>query len=155
MGFWSGIKHAINSTLGTSEFQPLDKIIDGQRTLAASDSVLNVVFSGNETIGENYEIIGGFIPKKNGSVRVIIEYRNSSNTERTFYAHIIREEDNAVIAKNSLSIGYTQTNVLFVDVPIAAGVSYQIRLFSSNNTTYVTSVKIGAQIVDTSLVEVV
>lgn len=27
MGFWSGIKHALNSTLGTSGFSPLDKIV--------------------------------------------------------------------------------------------------------------------------------
>lgn len=32
MGFWSGIKHALNSTLGTSSFSPLDKIVNKEST---------------------------------------------------------------------------------------------------------------------------
>ena len=27
MGIWAGIKHSLNSTLGTNEFQPLDKLL--------------------------------------------------------------------------------------------------------------------------------
>lgn len=27
MGIWAGIKHALNSTLGTSQFKPLDKLM--------------------------------------------------------------------------------------------------------------------------------
>ena len=40
MGIWSGIKHALNSTLGTNHFKPLDKIIQQQIKLSASDNVL-------------------------------------------------------------------------------------------------------------------
>ena len=28
MGIWAGIKHAVNSTLGTSNFKPLDQLMD-------------------------------------------------------------------------------------------------------------------------------
>lgn len=43
MGFWSGIKYALNSTLGTSDFESLDKIIKGQKSLVASDNLYCVV----------------------------------------------------------------------------------------------------------------
>ena len=43
MGIWAGIKHALNSTLGTADFKPLDKLnyeaIKAQRSLYASDEV--------------------------------------------------------------------------------------------------------------------
>ena len=39
MGLWAGIKHALNSTLGTKDFMPLDKMILGMRSLQASDEV--------------------------------------------------------------------------------------------------------------------
>ena len=47
MGLWAGIKHAINSTLGTNYFTPLDKILG--RELEASDNVYkntNITYSG-------------------------------------------------------------------------------------------------------------
>ena len=41
MSFWAGIQRAINSTLGTDEFQPLDKLIkDGTKLVASYDYVL-------------------------------------------------------------------------------------------------------------------
>ena len=49
MGFWSGIKHALNSTLGTEEFQPLDKIILGSKGLVASDNLYVSLYSSNLT----------------------------------------------------------------------------------------------------------
>lgn len=48
---WPKIKKAINSTLGTEEFQPLDEIILGSKGLKASDNfyarVLSTVTSGS------------------------------------------------------------------------------------------------------------
>lgn len=53
MGFWSAIKYAVNSSLGTDEFQPIDQIVKGQRGLVASDNVYAILYSGNMTIGQN------------------------------------------------------------------------------------------------------
>lgn len=39
MGIWTGIKHALNSTLGTSGFKPLNEIIMGQKQFVASDNL--------------------------------------------------------------------------------------------------------------------
>ena len=55
MGLWSAIKHAMNSTLGTSEFEPLDKIIKGQRIYVATDSFTLLKLSGNPLDLDSYE----------------------------------------------------------------------------------------------------
>lgn len=39
MGFWTGIKRALNSTLGTANFKPLDKWITEQTRMIVSDDV--------------------------------------------------------------------------------------------------------------------
>ena len=46
MGLWAGIKRALNSTLGTTEFEPLDKIILGSKALKASDNFYSNILSG-------------------------------------------------------------------------------------------------------------
>ena len=164
MGLWAGIKRALNSTLGTNGFKPLNAIIDeaktailseidGQRSLAASDSVIQVVFSGKKNVTNNYESVGEFIPRKNGSVRALVEYYNNSTTPRTFNLEIRRVEDRVVVGTTSLEASGEQTNNVFVDVPVVANINYEVRCYATSSVS-VTSVKIGAQIVDTSLVEV-
>ena len=164
MGFWAGIKRALNSTLGTSSFKPLNVMIDeaktailseidGQRSLAASDSVIQVVFSGSENVSNTYESIGEFIPRKNGSVRALVEYYNKSSSLRTFTLQIRRVEDGVVVGTTSLEANGTQANNVFVDVPVVANINYEVVCYATSAVS-VTSVKIGAQIVDTSLVEV-
>lgn len=39
MSVWGEIKHAINSTLGTNDFKPLDKMIEGQNRMIVSEDV--------------------------------------------------------------------------------------------------------------------
>ena len=59
MGLWTGIKYAINSTLGTKEFEPLDKLITNQYRLVASDNVykqfedIKIEFDEDEPDGLN------------------------------------------------------------------------------------------------------
>ena len=50
MGIWAGIKHSLNSTLGTNEFQPLDKLLRyGSKQFTASNDIYKAVFSGTTT----------------------------------------------------------------------------------------------------------
>lgn len=39
MGFWAGVKHALNSTLGTENFQSLDKMIVNQTRMVESNNL--------------------------------------------------------------------------------------------------------------------
>ena len=50
MSFWAGIKYALNSTIGTNEFEPLDEIILNNKILMASDeeyAALSTSFNEN------------------------------------------------------------------------------------------------------------
>ena len=40
MGFWAGIKYALNSSIGTPDFKPLDKILNESSYIVATDDVL-------------------------------------------------------------------------------------------------------------------
>ena len=75
MGFWAGIKYALNSTLGTSEFQSLDKIIKGQKSLIKSQNLYysfpELTFE-NVTSGKENEVIKELIKFKcSGSCRIV------------------------------------------------------------------------------------
>lgn len=45
MSIWKEIKYAINSTLGTSDFQPLDTLLRSTKTLSATKDTTNVIFA--------------------------------------------------------------------------------------------------------------
>lgn len=49
MSFWAGIKHALNSTLGTSNFKPLDAIIKEQIN-GAVDELTSEITSGQTRV---------------------------------------------------------------------------------------------------------
>lgn len=72
MSIWAGIKHALNSTLGTSEFKPLDKLIrfEGKK-LAVSDSTFlslpNASFTESTAFTRD---ICTLTPSVGGSVRL-------------------------------------------------------------------------------------
>lgn len=49
MSIWAGIKYAINSTIGTSKFVPLDKLLT-KRSVLASDNVLWKTSMGSKRV---------------------------------------------------------------------------------------------------------
>ena len=51
---WSKVKKALNSTLGTDEFKPLDKLIMGNKALKASDNFYGRVLDSHE-YGDYYD----------------------------------------------------------------------------------------------------
>lgn len=154
MGSWAGIQKALNSTVGTANLKPLNEMIAdvkatviGQRTLAASNSVIKVL-SAIPQVGTGVKI-GQFTPKVNGSVRIKMIYSQSSNPNTVYLT----------VSANGVEIGkiYEITNTvsnkeMLIDVPVDAGVTYEVYGRGSDNIT-VHSGKVCANIVDTSLVE--
>lgn len=54
MGIWSEIKHALNSTLGTSEFKSLDKIVEEKvNTAITNRSVIRHIQRGYVDVSSN------------------------------------------------------------------------------------------------------
>lgn len=156
MGMWTGIKHAINSTLGTADFKPLDKIIEGQRTLAASDSVIQVVLSSTTSIGSNNVVLGSFVPQTEGSVRIITRCSKKSSNINTNATLIVKRVDIDVeVGKITTNLDAMDEYNVQLDVAIKKGVQYEIIMRTNTSGAYVKFLNIGAQIIDTSLVEVI
>ena len=158
MGFWTGIKHALNSTVGTREFQPLDKIIKGQRTLAPADSVLAVISSGSIKAdnSENKKISGAsFTPFTSGAVRLFFhcEGTASSSYPETPEIHIYEDGISVGSVKGDVFTSGFSVDV-YGDFAIKVGKKYEFYLdndnYASHNLTY-SNIKINGTIIDGSL----
>ena len=82
MGLWAGIKYALNSTVGTTEFEPLDKIILGSKALKASDNFYSRILSKHlsGTVNKPIVIENLLEMKWQGSFRLRIYARGQNNT---------------------------------------------------------------------------
>lgn len=126
-------KYAINSTLGTGEFQPLDKIIKGQRYFAASDTTIAILGSA----GTVTYLPKSFIPKTNGVVKLTADFEYGTLggdgldifEDGNLYA-TTKKDTEISVKKNSV---YT---------------------FKTKSGTSVSDLKICAQIIDGSLFEI-
>lgn len=106
MGFWTGIKHAINSTLGTTNFKPLDKIIDETdkkgKNFVIEESSPSIISSSGYVSSGTPKIIN-FYPQISG--RVKISFVSSSSYSVTC---IVAEETQNITQLQS-SDSQTQT----------------------------------------------
>lgn len=89
---WAGIKHAINSTLGTSRFKSLDTILYETVTMKASDelffvSQLDTIYVDEDNDGQIYYFPRKYQTTKYGEMRVIhsVELANMKNYTFTIY----------------------------------------------------------------------
>lgn len=151
MGLWAEVKRTLNSTLGTDDFKPLDKIIEGQRTLAASDSVIQVFELDRNVANKSEYEFGRFRTKVNGSVRIIVNY--SGNSSNSTLRLGIKKNDVEVFYKTVKDSGADQ--LLTANIKVDKESEYAIDLRSSSTTYSIHSVSVGANIVDTNLVEVI
>ena len=163
MSIWAGIKHALNSTLGTSGFKPLNTMIDeakssilskidGQRTLAASDSPIKTLTSGTTTFSYNGTTVGTFTPKVNGSVSVVAKCSNPYTIGDDYEITLEVLSGTTTIATLVMPMVYgVYEYTLRQDLAITKGVTYTVKMKASISTT-LNSLSVCANIVDTSLV---
>lgn len=76
MSIWAGIKHALNSTLGTARFKPLDAILHETFTMKASDEVffvsqLDTIYVNEDNDGQIYYFPRKYQTTKYGEMRII------------------------------------------------------------------------------------
>lgn len=77
---WAGIKKALNSTLGTSEFKPLDQLIAEGRDLVASDNLFRYLYAGEYNTGSVEEkTIFKFKTNRDGSFRLKFNSKSAYN----------------------------------------------------------------------------
>lgn len=134
MGIWTGIKHALNSTLGTENFKPLDKIIEGQKRFVASDDKL-VAASGHFGTESNFLSFLKFTPKLDGTLKLqyTAESSNGSLTVplsvRIYKDGILYDTWSSGIAPNSSStVDYTLNVQKSSVYEIMGGTSYNVTI---------------------------
>lgn len=149
MGFWVGIKRAINSTLGTSEFQSLDKIIKGQKSLIKSDNLyysFPQVTYQNVTSGNN-EVIKELIKFKcSGSCRIVAE--DMTGVSMLWSRVYINGTQVATGGSNTLS---AEVNFKANDV-LSIGLGESVN--SQKYTVNINDLRIYADIIDNSALEI-
>ena len=168
MGFWAGIKHALNSTLGTDDFKPLNQMIQdvnnnviSQKRLAPSDNIIAVLANNRDDYTSLTGIIGTrydypvtkktFIATSDGAIRLFVDNQGS---ESNSYVGYVYEGDTTAdsiydyVQKTSFNIAEHTTST--VDIDVFKNKKYKIVIYSS--ASYGQSIgrpiKIGAHIVD-------
>lgn len=111
---WAEIKRAINSTVGTDEFQPLDKMIMGNWNLVESNNTylfetpLYSSSAGTHTLSTTFKM------KANGTARIRLLAAYSANITCAFEIY----KNGQLYKSNSLTGINTSTNVSFI-VPVS------------------------------------
>ncbi len=147
---WGEIKKAINSTIGTAGFQPLDAIIKGQKTFVASDNTMIVLSAQSEKTWSDGATIGTFTPKTSGSVRLMAEIGNGYS----------ERDAGIMVQKNGITVTdfYADSGVMRVmsaDFQAEADATYTliIAVTGTGYTAKTNYIRICADIVDGSLFE--
>lgn len=72
MGIWAALKYAVNSTIGTSTFRPINQIIDESCVVAASDKLILTKsnLSADAEDGQNNTTLFSIRSNINGTIRI-------------------------------------------------------------------------------------
>ena len=72
MGFWAAFKYAVNSTIGTSKFRPINQIIDESCVVAASDKLILTKsnLAADAEYGQNNYTLCNVRSNMNGTIRI-------------------------------------------------------------------------------------
>lgn len=82
-------KYALNSTIGTDDFEPLDKIIKGQKTIIASNTPFMPLVANADQVGyEAGSIIVTFKVNTKGTARLLA--KNVETTRDTGYIEVLK-----------------------------------------------------------------
>ena len=151
---WSEIKYALNSSLGTSNFESLDKkldriekILDDQRTLRASnETYVNILTTEQSSISipANSEVEAQNYVKINvpGTVRVITQGKSTFE-----YKIRIKNAEGTEIATQTAtgSGGNWGTST---DISVNKGDELHIFGYAVTRTSSINTIRIGAVVVD-------
>lgn len=140
---WAKIKKAINSTLGTDEFKPLDKLILGEkRFVAHSDIILHSFITNSVEIG-TYKS-EKFVSKLDGTLLLKIQLSGGSGAH---YGYEIYENDVLLYEENWINL----TNLHTYYLKVAAGNKYHIEIDENySGTVKITTLELCGMVMDTN-----
>lgn len=148
---WSEIKYALNSSLGTSNFESLDKkldriekIVDGQRRLLAASEIYAYILTGTSlTLSSSFLQATNFVTiNMAGTVRIRTNGTNPHQIE-------VRNAAGTVLASGTSE----QTGVYSANVNVAVEKGDELHIWlkrTSTSTTTVNLISVNAVIADTS-----
>ena len=151
---WGYIKKALNSTLGTDKFRPLDKLFLKDKALVASDDLYVIIDSAvslkaNTTVKSTKKIkmlnsgsvkIGAVssTPTKHSYYSLIKVYLNDSDLDQLYFDHT---ENQSVFSETT--INFSENDVITLE--------YQSPQYSECDFS---NVALYGRVVDVSLIEV-
>ncbi len=155
MGIWAGIKYALNSTLGTADFKPLDQIMHkytlGTKQFISPGTDLEIIYaSGGVLVGDHNAaetiILGTFAPAIDGYVGVTALISTTYYTG-AFYIKDLTDSANdfEYTVPSERDEGYRIT----VRLKVIAGHQYQLSV--TGRRCYILDASITAGIVDTGI----
>ena len=122
MSIWKEIKYAINSTLGTSYFRPLDDIVNRELQSSTSTAYKTVITGdiGTEGKGVTTAINKSVKMFCNGSITITahVDYERSRD-DCTFYCTVLHP--NATSSEYSSGAVYTNKTMQLRDIIISKG----------------------------------
>ena len=153
MGFWSGIKHALNSTLGTEDFKPLDRLMYEGKALQPSDELYYllkdyVYLSKGETLKLPFSLVF----KTFGSINISCASNGGAGDGGR--VNIYKNGDN--IANISFGTGdsFNETKQTTISISPNDVLTFEFMETGTAIYNYITfqNLQINAKVVDTSVI---
>lgn len=159
---WAEIKHSINSNLNTPLNSLIESVqtniinlINSQRSLGASDSILKVLLSDAISPDDVNTEIGRFTINKSGSVRVAWDMRGKSVgvSSGAIYFSVYTESGDKIFEESTSSNVTEEWTSFTKDISVNANTTYIIYGRTSGlGNGYINNVKICASVIDTSFI---
>lgn len=142
-------KYAINSTLGTADFKPLDRMLIDGKILVSSDSVYaNVILSEKET-DSTLNIENAVKIKLRGAVKVVAHVWNTNGNGAAWL--IVYKNGTEVRRVNGL-----ETSLVEIGLGVSVGDIYTFALYrETRGTAKIDRLDICADVKDGSGLEIV
>lgn len=160
---WVQIKRALNRSLGTKEFKPLDELIKGQKTLIASDNLYSYIGDPNTIYSVSHN--QGYVNTKkiphtlkmntSGSGRIYMEARSSSGD---YLGQLLVYKNNVLIHTIAVPWGSSAPvtyNPLPLNVSFTKNDVFSFELKSNTiGVVEIAKLQLKADIIDGSLIEI-
>lgn len=147
MGIWAEIKHALNSTIGTSDFAPLNELYIKGKTLVASNNHYMDIYLPQEYAP--FDVPRKIKMKNSGSILI---RANAFSYDRQGGLQILI---NDTIVKTIYGVNSTKP-VIDGTINFDAGDEISFKyIYGKSGATYLSDLKIYADVIDTSMLEVI
>lgn len=136
MGIWSEIKYALNSTLGTSDFKPLDKYIESLISIVPSNDLIYETEILTNSTAHSEDVIFDKIMNIGGTFRIVGGARHNVTNRDEGYTFIVRINGATVTNEYiGIDVGEDAAEKTY-SVSFEKGDTVEIAAMSSRNVTY-------------------